>query len=175
MLLQGQNGIVRVFPALPPGRDASFVDLRVEGPLLVSAQRRGGNVAFVRLRALADVSSRLRSPWPGQTVWRATAGSAQSAAEVPNGRYLEVCLGAGEELVYAPERQALHWQTLVTPRQGEPPQARSQTFADGMMVWLGKPEPQQYYAALAQARGSPQPRPDITGPSPGRSPGGGAL
>ena len=67
MLLQSQNGIVRLFPALPSERDATFADLRARGPLLASAQRVDGVVTFVHLKALAPVACRLRNPWPEQS------------------------------------------------------------------------------------------------------------
>ncbi|MBI2302285.1 MAG: hypothetical protein HYU66_25560, partial [Armatimonadetes bacterium] len=149
MLLQGQNGVVRVFPALPDGRNATFVDLRVEGPLLVSAQRRGGMVTFVRLQALADVELLLRSPWRQARTWRVTGGQ---PSEIDHGRYLPVQLATGEELVYAPVRENLEWRALVVPRCGETARARQMTFADGMMVWLGKAEADEHYRALRHAR-----------------------
>ena len=153
MLVQGQNGVVRVFPALPSERDAAFVDLRVEGPMLVSSQRLSGEVTFVRLRALAPVSCRLRSPWSQATVWRSADGEEQEAAELANDRHLKLNMAAGQELVFAPDRRSLTWQSLMRPRQGESAQARHLTFDDGMMVWVGKEEPDDYYRALRAARG----------------------
>lgn len=61
MLLQSWHGIIRVFPSAP-GRwaDAAFENLRAEGGFLVSARRRGGTVAAVRIEATADGTMRLR-------------------------------------------------------------------------------------------------------------------
>ena len=45
MLLQSWGGKLRILPAIPEAwADVSFENLRAEGALLVSAQRRGGRV-----------------------------------------------------------------------------------------------------------------------------------
>lgn len=62
MLLQSHDGLIRVFPAAPSRwRDVVFHDLRAEGAFLVSAARRGGRTAWVRLRSLAGEPCRVRS------------------------------------------------------------------------------------------------------------------
>jgi hypothetical protein len=54
--------IIRLFPAWPPEWDAD-VTLRARGGLVVRAATRGGQVAFVELRATAKTTARLRNPW----------------------------------------------------------------------------------------------------------------
>ncbi len=78
MLMQSQNGILRLFPALPEKRDASFVDLRAEGPTFISSQRIRGAVQFVQLKAGADLTWRLKNPWPP-----ATSGCFRARTESP--------------------------------------------------------------------------------------------
>ncbi|MCX6134256.1 MAG: hypothetical protein NTU47_10635 [Ignavibacteriales bacterium] len=52
MLLQSQNGTVRLFPAIPDSwKNVSFTSLRAEGALLVSAHQTEGNVSIVRVVA----------------------------------------------------------------------------------------------------------------------------
>ncbi len=150
MLLQSHNGIIRVFPALPDDKDASFVDLRAEGPTLVSAQRAGGEVVFVRVEALDDVNWRLKNPWSGKSVW--TQSDRNGAPSVQAGDYIELSLAAGESITVAALQENLCGLDKVVPRSGEDPQARLLTFDDGMLVWVGKPQPSRYYAALEAAR-----------------------
>jgi hypothetical protein len=61
MLLQSWGDTLRVFPAVPPAwKEASFHDLRAEGAFLVSAARREGRTAFVRVTSLAGEPATLR-------------------------------------------------------------------------------------------------------------------
>ena len=67
MLLQSHTGVIRVFPAIPPGwADAAFTTLRAEGAFLVSALRRGGKVAELEIRAERGGRCRLESPFTGR-------------------------------------------------------------------------------------------------------------
>ena len=67
MLLQSWGGTVRVFPAVSARwGDASFRDLRAEGGFLVSATRRAGCTAEVRITATRDAALRLRNPFAGR-------------------------------------------------------------------------------------------------------------
>ena len=66
MLLQSQRGIVRVFPAVPQTwSNVSFTDLRAEGALLVSAEKKNGTVSFVRVRSEKGGRVRLVNPFDG--------------------------------------------------------------------------------------------------------------
>lgn len=61
LLLQSRNGIIRVFPALPETwRDVVFHDLRTDGAFLVSAARKDGKTAWVRVKSLAGEPCRIR-------------------------------------------------------------------------------------------------------------------
>jgi hypothetical protein len=55
-----EPGPIRVFPACPAAwQDVTFRDLRAEGAFLVSAERRGGKTAWVRVKSLAGEPCRL--------------------------------------------------------------------------------------------------------------------
>jgi alpha-L-fucosidase 2 len=76
MLLQswgpiGQPGTVRVFPATPDAwSDVSFRDLRAEGALRVSADRKAGRTTLVRIAAERTGMVRLLDPFGGRpAVW----------------------------------------------------------------------------------------------------------
>lgn len=152
MLMQSQNDILCLFPALPEEQDASFVDLRAEGPTFISSQRLGGNVQFVRLRAEVDVTWRLKNPWPVGELWLCSSTD-REPARVQAADYVDLTLKAGEEVVIAQSKENLAGVELIKPRTGEQARARLMTFDDGMLTWLGKPQPSMYYAALEKARG----------------------
>jgi hypothetical protein len=78
MLVQSQEGFVRVFPAWPGNQSASFSGLRMRGGLLVGASFAGapqwagqpagrtGGVTALSLAATAAGSVAFMSPWPGK-------------------------------------------------------------------------------------------------------------
>lgn len=63
MLLQSHDGIIRVFPAWVMSKDAGFRNLRAHGAFLVSAEYRGGAVAFVEVASDAGGPCTVLSPW----------------------------------------------------------------------------------------------------------------
>ena len=78
MLLQSHGGTARVFPAVPAGwRDVSFDSLRAEGAFLVSAVRKDGAVAEVRVVSEKGGRLRLENPFAGG-VFKATGAAASS-------------------------------------------------------------------------------------------------
>ena len=67
MLVQSQGGIVRLFPAVPAGwRDISFIDLRAEGALLVSAEMKDRRMDLVRIRSEQGGRVRVQNPFDGR-------------------------------------------------------------------------------------------------------------
>ena len=68
MAMQSVDGIIRVFPALPDGRDCAFEHLRARGNVLVSAERKNGETRFVRLEPARDGAVTLVSPWGERAV-----------------------------------------------------------------------------------------------------------
>ena len=74
MLMQDAGGVIRLFPALPRGRNAAFRTLRAPGGILVSAAREGGQVRGVELDAECATEVRLVNPWPGAAVRVSGAG-----------------------------------------------------------------------------------------------------
>jgi hypothetical protein len=151
MLLQSQNGILRLFPAWPCEKTAQFIDLRAEGPTLVSAQKVEDQVTFIHLQALDAVAWKLRNPWAVETL-HLRSNRQGDATVCVEGKYLELTLRAGEEVTIAALPEHLVGKALIQPCMDQSAQARLMSFHDGMLVWLGKPEPAEYYTALQQAR-----------------------
>jgi alpha-L-fucosidase 2 len=66
MLLQSYAGAIEVMPALPADwKDASFSNLRAEGAVLVSAERKDGKIVQVSLTAEKTGEFSLKLPSPG--------------------------------------------------------------------------------------------------------------
>ncbi len=67
MLLQSNDGVVRIFPAIPQTwQDVSFHSLRAEGAFLVSAERRSGLVTRLRIVAEKGGVCTFESPFSGR-------------------------------------------------------------------------------------------------------------
>lgn len=70
MLLQSWRGVLRIFPAVPDDWEAaSFDQLRAEGSLTVSADRKGGQTHRVKIRAGEKCRVRLVDPFDGTGRW----------------------------------------------------------------------------------------------------------
>ncbi|WP_262698811.1 MULTISPECIES: glycosyl hydrolase family 95 catalytic domain-containing protein [Streptomyces] len=65
MMLQTYEGVTRVFPAWPEGRDAKFVRLRAKGAFTVSAERKAGGVRYVDVTSEKGNRFALATPWRG--------------------------------------------------------------------------------------------------------------
>lgn len=68
MLLQGFEGIIRVFPAWPKGRDARFGNLRTWGAFLVSSEQKNGVVQFIEITSEKGRDCAVENPWTGKQV-----------------------------------------------------------------------------------------------------------
>lgn len=63
MLLQHENGILRVFPDWPPSKDASFTRLRAKGAFLVSSEQRNGRITNINIFSEHGGQLTIQSPW----------------------------------------------------------------------------------------------------------------
>ena len=68
LMLQSDDGIVKVFPVWPSGNNASFVKLRERDALLVSSSLSGGVVQYVDITAEKARTVKLSNPWSSGTV-----------------------------------------------------------------------------------------------------------
>ncbi|TAN18319.1 MAG: trehalose hydrolase [Chitinophagaceae bacterium] len=65
MLLQGYEGIIRVFPDWPAHKDAQFEHLRTYGAFLVSSAMKDGKVKYIKIKSEAGRKCILENPWKG--------------------------------------------------------------------------------------------------------------
>lgn len=63
MLLQGYEGMIRVFPAWPAAMDASFEKLRTHGAFIVSAEKKNGVVNFIKILSEKGRACTIENPW----------------------------------------------------------------------------------------------------------------
>jgi len=105
LFLQDWGGALRVFPAVPGAwSDAAFDRLRADGAFLVSAVRRGGRTAWVRIESLAGQPCRLVvADWDAAVV-RAHAGPgpAPQLTKRTAGEFV-IDLRKGASVVLAPD------------------------------------------------------------------------
>lgn len=146
MLLQSHNGILRLFPALPDEKDATFLDFRGEGAVLVSSARLNGIVRFVRIKALEKNTVRLLNPWLNDGyIYSSIDG------EIKSDKFLELNLSQNDEIIMASSKEDLDYPVMSGLSESDA-QARKIEFEDGMIAWLGKPVQSEYYVALEKAR-----------------------
>jgi hypothetical protein len=63
MLLQSYEGLIRVFPAWPSEKNASFENLRTYGAFLVSSERKRGIVSHIRIKSEKGRICSIENPW----------------------------------------------------------------------------------------------------------------
>ncbi|WP_261381507.1 glycosyl hydrolase family 95 catalytic domain-containing protein [Paenibacillus cremeus] len=108
MLLQSWGGTLRVFPAVPEAwREAAFHELRAEGGFSVSAVRRDGRTAWIRVRSLAGEPCRIQTGWSGTVRWQVVGGGdegSEYSAELSgsDGGVIQLELRRGEEAILYP-------------------------------------------------------------------------
>jgi alpha-L-fucosidase 2 len=100
MLLQSFQGKLRVFANWPSNKDARFGDLRGYDAFLLSSDRRGGNVKYVRIVSEVGGKAVLVNPWPMGSVRLFKNGA---DAGTLNGAELSLDTAKGDVLHLAPD------------------------------------------------------------------------
>jgi hypothetical protein len=114
MLLQSWGGKIAVFPAIPDSWErAVFHDLRAEGAFLVSAERRAGKTAWVRIKSLAGEPCRVQPNLQGKVSgW--INGQPIDLAPTANGMF-RLPLAKGDEAVLQSEDTAANLTVCPLP------------------------------------------------------------
>ncbi|HEX2717361.1 MAG TPA: alpha-L-fucosidase, partial [Gemmatimonadaceae bacterium] len=103
LFLQDWGSTVRVFPAVPDAwKDAAFDNLRADGAFLVSAVRRDGRAAWVRIRSLAGEPLRVKVGGWDSAVVRSHTGAPPRLRREADG-VLSIGLARGATIVLAPD------------------------------------------------------------------------
>ncbi len=104
LFLQDWGGALRVFPAVPSTwTEAAFERLRADGAFLISAVRRSGRTAWVRIESAAGQPCRLVVADWDTAVVRAHTGPAPRVTRAQAGE-LVLELASGASVVLAPDR-----------------------------------------------------------------------
>ncbi len=116
MLLQSNEGKIRVFPAIPSEwRDAPLAfKLLARGGFLVASERRNGSVGQVGIQSRLGGKCRLQNPWPGH---------AAAAATLPAGEVLETTIEPGDVVAF----ETRPGTEYVVRRQDSPPGEAAKT------------------------------------------------
>ena len=85
MMLQSDDGIVKVFPVWPSGNNASFVKLRERDALLVSSALSNSVVQYVDITAEKARTVKLLSPWSSGTTTITQVGGGSTAFTTSGG------------------------------------------------------------------------------------------
>ncbi len=102
MLLQGYEGVIRIFPAWPRDRDASFEHLRAVGAFLVSASLEKQKVRFVRMESEQGRDCNMENPWKDKAV---VIKSSLNYQKIRKGRMLNFHTVKGEKFTLYPVGQ----------------------------------------------------------------------
>ena len=65
-LCNSRSGTIYLFPCVPSQFDVAFRDMQARGGFLVSAELRGGQVAYASIKARRTDECRVMNPWPGK-------------------------------------------------------------------------------------------------------------
>jgi alpha-L-fucosidase 2 len=122
MLLQSWGGKLRVFPGVPAAwGDADFATLRGEGGYLVSAARRSGRTAWVKIEYVGHAAEpgpcHVEVPGWKSAVWRAGSATAADVTAGPEGDISIRLPQAGAWVLLAPTDDAplLPLEPVATP------------------------------------------------------------
>lgn len=92
----GHKGVIRLFPAWPKERDASFVNIRCWGAFLVSGELKDGVVQKAKILSEKGSDCTVVNPWPGIQVQVIRNGE---TAEVVEGDRFTLKTTANEEII----------------------------------------------------------------------------
>jgi hypothetical protein len=79
MLLQHENGVLRVFPNWPTTMDASFTRLRAKGAFLISSDQKHGRVSYVDVASEKGGTLVIQNPWGTRNVLISGMGKHRSS------------------------------------------------------------------------------------------------
>lgn len=96
MLLQGYEGVVRVFPVWNKSRDAKFTTLRTYGAFLVSSELKNSEVQYVEIRSEKGRPCRFENPW-GEAEFTVIRVD-NSEKEILSGKYVDLSIQEGERI-----------------------------------------------------------------------------
>jgi alpha-L-fucosidase 2 len=102
MLLQSQNGIVRIFPSVPSSwKDISFHNLRARGAFLISSIKKDGKITEIRIFPEEGGKLVLLDPFKGGRKLRLKITGVTGSVKIRSG-LMELKTQKGQEIVIRP-------------------------------------------------------------------------
>jgi hypothetical protein len=132
MLMQSDNGLIRLFPGLTGKASARFGDLRAEGAFLVSSEMTGGRVRFVTIKTEKTATAKVKNPWRRETVSLRHGDGRRSQIR---GDTLSLPLKRHERVTLVPAGARALVRKTVCRRRACP---KTMRFPNGDVVRLGK-------------------------------------
>jgi hypothetical protein len=100
MMLQGQGGIIRIFPVFPSNQKASFYRLRAFGAFLFSSKIENGIVRLIIIESEKGKNCTIVNPWPDKKITLYRDGK---IAETLAGNNVTFATRTGELITIVPE------------------------------------------------------------------------
>lgn len=95
MLLQGYEGVIRIFPVWPKEKDAAFKNLRTYGAFLVSSSCKDNEIEYVTLLSEKGRTCKIENPW-GDRACKVVR--ADGREDVYHSKQFEITTSPGEKL-----------------------------------------------------------------------------
>jgi hypothetical protein len=83
MLLQHEDGVLRIFPDWPKDKDAMFKRLLAKGAFEVSSEMKAGAIPYVDITSEKGRALTIANPWPNRKPSIKRVDAATSAAIAP--------------------------------------------------------------------------------------------
>ncbi|MFH0797142.1 MAG: glycoside hydrolase N-terminal domain-containing protein [Candidatus Omnitrophota bacterium] len=139
-LLQSHGGLIRLFPGIPEGREARFINLRARGAFLVSSELKKERVSYFTIRSLVGGTVKIKNPWPKKRLYlKKPAGRIMEFQQGLSSEIIELCLKPEEEVCLSPDKKTfgrINTEKIVGKMDAQP----RPLIEDGdYTIWLGKP------------------------------------
>jgi hypothetical protein len=104
MLLQHEDGVLRVFPDWPTAMDASFTRLRAKGAFLISSDQHAGTVSYIDVTSEKGGPLVIQSPWDSRAARVSGAAKSDNRTLQPdaNGQIILATVSGGQYHIVAP-------------------------------------------------------------------------
>jgi len=100
MMLQSDNGVIRIFPVYPEEQKASFYRLRTFGAFLVSSEIDNGDIKYIIVESEKGKECNILNPWQDEEITVSRNGNVK---DIPPAEILSFETDPGDKIILAPE------------------------------------------------------------------------
>lgn len=139
-LIQSHGDLIRLFPGVPRGKEARFIDLRAQGAFLISSEMKKQGVTYFKVKSLVGGTAKIKNPWPKKKLYiKKSRGQVVPLRQRLDNRVIELPLKRGEEVSASPDKKVfakVEKEKIVSRMDAKP----RPLIEDGdYTIWLGKP------------------------------------